>query len=185
MSVTRRDFLRITGGGLVGSGLGSGLAASDARAASFKLETATKTATICPYCSVGCGISVYSEGGEVVHIEGDPEHPINRGTLCPKGASIHQLRNNPKRITKPLYRPAGASEWKEVSWEWAVGEIAQRVKKARDESFETVNDKGQTVNRTRAIASVGSAALDNEEAYLLQKFMRGLGLVYIEHQARL
>jgi len=185
MGVTRRDFFRITGTGLAGSALGAGLATPNEGAAASKLEGATQTATICPYCSVGCGIVVHTRGGEVVHIEGDPDHPINRGTLCPKGASLHQLRGNPKRVTKPLYRAPGATDWKEVSWDWAVEEIAQRVKKARDESFETTNAAGQTVNRTRAIASVGSAALDNEEAYLIQKFMRGLGLVYIEHQARL
>ncbi len=185
MGVTRRDFFRITGTGLAGSALGAGLAAPEAEAAAFKLENATKTTTICPYCSVGCGILVHTAGGEVVHVEGDPEHPINRGTLCPKGASIHQLRNAPNRVTAPLYRAPGAVEWKEVSWDWAIDEIAKRVKAARDETFETVNAAGQTVNRTQGIASVGSAALDNEEAYLLQKFLRGLGLVYVEHQARL
>ena len=185
MSVTRRDFLRITGGGLVGSGLGTGLAANDARAASFKLETATKTATICPYCSVGCGLVVESRGGEVINIEGDNAHPINRGTLCPKGASISQLHDNPKRVTKPYYRAKGGREWKEVSWEWAVDQIAERVVETRTRTFETTNAAGQRVNRTQGIAHVGSAALDNEEAYLLQKFMRGLGLVYVEHQARL
>jgi len=185
MSVTRRDFFRIAGTGLAGASWGTGIVASEARAADSKLEGADRTTTICPYCSVGCGLVVYSRAGEVVHIEGDPEHPISQGTLCPKGASIHQLRGNPQRVTQPLYRSPGATEWKEVSWDWAVEEIAKRVKKARDETFETVNDRGQEVNRTRAIASVGSAALDNEEAYLLQKFMRGLGLVYIEHQARL
>jgi len=185
MSVTRRDFFRITGTGLAGATLGAGLAPGEAQAAELQLEGTTRTTTICPYCSVGCGLVVYTRDGEVVHILGDPDHPINQGTLCPKGASIPQLRNNPKRVTKPLYRAPGAADWKEVSWDWAVDEIAKRVKRDRDASYETVNDKGQTVNRTRAIASVGSAALDNEEAYLLQKFMRGLGLVYVEHQARL
>lgn len=185
MSVTRRDFFRFTGAGLAGATWGAGLVPSGAQAEDFKLEGTTRTTTICPYCSVGCGILVHTRDGEVVQVAGDPEHPINQGTLCPKGASIHQLRGNPKRIARPLYRAPGATNWKEVSWEWAVDEIAKRVKRDRDASFETVNEAGQTVNRTRAIASVGSAALDNEEAYLLQKFMRGLGLVYIEHQARL
>lgn len=184
MSVTRRAFFRWTGAGLAASTLGPA-AALDAEAAGLKTEGATKTTSICPYCSVGCGTVIHSAGGQVVQVDGDPEHPINRGTLCPKGASVAQLRQNPKRLTTPLYRAPGATEWKEVSWDWTVGEIAKRVKKARDDSFETVNAKGEVVNRTTALASVGSAALDNEEAYLYQKFLRGLGLVYVEHQARL
>jgi formate dehydrogenase major subunit len=183
MSVTRREFFRYTGTGLAASALG--LSPEEAQARELKIAGATKNLTICPYCSVGCGMLVYTAGGEVVYVEGDPDHPINHGTLCPKGASIHQLRGNAKRVTKPLYRAPGAAQWQEVEWDWAVDEIAKRVKKSRDESFETVNAQGQTVNRTQAIASVGSAALDNEEAYLYQKFLRGLGLVYIEHQARL
>lgn len=185
MSVTRRDFFRITGAGVAGTALGAGPVPGTASAAEFKLDGATVTTSICPYCSVGCGVVIHSRDGEVVNVAGDPEHPISRGTLCPKGASVHQLRDNPKRVTRPLYRAPGAADWQEVSWDWAIDAIAKRVKRDRDASFETVNDKGQTVNRTRAIASVGSAALDNEEAYLLQKLMRGLGLVYIEHQARL
>lgn len=183
MSVTRREFIRYAGVGLAASAVAE--TAGEAEAREQKLAGTTKTVTICPYCSVGCGMSVYAKGGEVVHIEGDPEHPINQGTLCPKGASVTQLRNSASRVTRPLYRAPGAADWKEVSWEWAVSEIAKRVKKTRDETFEAVNKNGQTANRTTALASVGSAALDNEEAYLLQKFMRGLGLVYIEHQARL
>lgn len=180
----RRNFIKLTGMGAAAVAMG-GLSPAEARARELKIQGAKKIASVCPYCSVGCGISVYTKGSEVVYVEGDPENPLNRGTLCPKGASIHQLRDNPKRVTKPLYRAKGASEWKEVSWDWALEQIAQKVKKTRDSTFETVNDKGVTVNRTKAIAHVGSAALDNEEAYLLQKLMRGLGLVYIEHQARL
>jgi formate dehydrogenase major subunit len=183
MGVSRRDFLKISGAGAASTVVG--LSPSEAKAESMRTEHSGKTTTICPYCSVGCGMIVETKAGEVVNIEGDPDHPINRGTLCPKGASILQLRNNPKRVTKPLYRGKGATEWKEVSWDWAIENIADKVKKTRDESFESKNSKGQLVNRTMGIASVGSAALDNEEAYMIQKFMRGLGLVYIEHQARL
>ncbi len=183
MGVSRRDFLKISGAGVASATVG--LSAKEARAEALRTEHSRVTSTICPYCSVGCGMLVETKGGEVVNIEGDPNHPINRGTLCPKGASIIQLRNNPKRLTKPLYRGKGAKEWKEVSWDWAIDQIAEKVKKTRDETFESKNAKGQLVNRTMGIASVGSAALDNEETYLIQKFMRGLGLVYIEHQARL
>ncbi len=188
MGVTRRDFFKISGAG-VAAAAATG-SPKPAEAEHLRIQGSEKATTICPYCSVGCGLVVHTVPGElvnseVVSIEGDPDHPISRGTLCSKGASILQLRENPKRITKPKYRAPGASEWTEVSWDWAIDEIAKRVKKTRDSTFETVNEKGQTVNRTTGMASVGSAALDNEEAYLYQKFLRGLGLVFIEHQARL
>ena len=184
MGVSRRDFLKLTGAAAVAGAVGD---ASEAQALERKnrLTGATKTTSICPYCAVGCGMLVYQKGGKVIQIEGDPEHPINLGSLCPKGASVMQLVNSDKRVTKPRYRAPGAAEWKEVEWSWAIDEIAKRVKKARDASFVEKNDKGQTVNRTNALASVGSAALDNEECYLYQKWLRSLGLVAIEHQARI
>jgi len=122
-----------------------------------------------------------------VNTEGDPDHPINEGSLCPKGGSLAQLSYdaNKNRLTKPLYRAPYAKEWKEVSWEWALDKIANNIKTTRDASFMAKNEKGQAVNRTDAIASVGSAAMDNEECYIYQKFLRALGLVYIEHQARI
>jgi formate dehydrogenase major subunit len=127
----------------------------------------------------------HSKNGKVVNIEGDPDHPINQGSLCSKGAALYQVANNPTRVKKPMYRASGASAWKEVEWGWALDEIAKRVKKTRDETFVTENAKGQVVNRCDGIAHVGSAALDNEECYILQKWLRSLGLVYIEHQARI
>ncbi len=199
MAVSRRDFFKISSVGLAGS-LGLNLAPVEAKAEELAIRYAKETTTICPYCSVGCGMIVHTLGGNIVNIEGDPDHPINEGSLCPKGASVYQLRENPARITKPMYRAAGASEWQTVSWEWATDEIAKRVKKSRDASFvatskikikqkqgsaEVEKDIVATVNRTMGMASVGSAALDNEECYLYQKFLRGLGLVYIEHQARI
>ncbi len=183
MGISRRDFFRVTGAGAAAAA--ADIRGRDAQAAHLRTLGARRTPTICPYCSVGCGLVVETKNGEVVNIEGDPEHPINRGRLCPKGGSILQLRHNPKRVTKPLYRAKGASEWEEVSWDWAIREIGDRVKRTRDETFEATNADGQVVNRTLGMAHVGSAALDNEEAYLLQKLMRGLGLVYVEHQARL
>jgi len=140
---------------------------------------------ICPYCSVGCSIIVSVKEGKVINTEGDPDSPINEGTLCPKGASIYQMANNPYRVTEPLYRAPGATEWKKVSWDWALDRIAMLFKKTRDKYFIEKNDKGQVVNRVDAIAHVGSAALDNEECYLLSKLLRSWGLVYIEHQARI
>jgi len=123
--------------------------------------------------------------GKIVNIEGDPDHPINEGALCAKGAALSQLANNDSRLTTPMYRAPYSSQWQKVSWDWALWTIAKRVKKSRDESFEQKNAKGQVVNRTTAIANVGSSALDNEECWLIQGLMRSLGLVYIEHQARI
>ena len=144
---------------------------------------------------------VHVKDGKVVNTEGDPDHPINEGTLCSKGSSLYQIINNPTRLTKPKYRAAGATEFKEVEWDWALDEIAKRVKDTRDRTFKLTSkskvkekqpdgtekdvEKEFVVNRTDGIAHVGSAALDNEECYMLQKLVRSWGLVYIEHQARI
>jgi len=184
--ITRREFFKLSLGTLVLTGIGIDLKPVKAYAEEeLKIKGAKETTTICPYCSVGCGIIVYSKEGKVVNTEGDPDHPINEGSLCPKGASLYQLANNPTRLLKPLYRAPYSDKWEEVSWDWALDRIAKLVKSTRDKYFITKNEKGQIVNRVEAIAHVGSAALDNEECYILQKFMRALGLVYIEHQARI
>lgn len=186
MSLTRRDFLKLTGTTMT-AGAMAGLtpAEAEARERENRTRDAAVTTTICPYCAVGCGMIVHTKEGRVVNIEGDPDHPISQGSLCSKGASLIQIVNNEKRVARPMYRAPGASEWKEVEWDWALDEIAQRIKKSRDETFTVKNEKGQTVNRCDGIAHVGSAALDNEECYLLQKWLRSLGLVAIEHQARI
>ena len=203
MGLSRRDFLKLSGGTAVAGTLASGLVPQEASAAEKKLKIkgATETKTICPYCSVGCGILAYTKDGKLIDAEGDPDHPISEGTLCSKGASIYQVVNNPSRLTKPMYRAAGATDWKEVEWSWALDEIAKKIKETRDKTFKTMSkskvrekqpdgteveiEKEFVVNRTDAIAHVGSAALDNEECYLLQKLLRSWGLVYIEHQARI
>jgi len=200
MGVSRRDFLKISGSTLLLGPLAAP-APADAKELESKIKGAKETTTVCPYCSVGCGIVVHTKDGKVINIEGDPDHPINEGTLCPKGASIMQLVNNDTRVLKPMYRAPGADAWKEVEWEWALDQIAKKVKETRDRTFKLTSkskvkekqpdgtdkeiEKEFTVNRTDAIAHVGSAALDNEECYLLQKMMRAWGLVYIEHQARI
>ncbi len=191
MHITRRQFIQITGAtaaGIAVSGLGFDLKPIKAHAQALKIETAKQTTSICPYCAVGCGVIVYTGqtgAGRVIDIEGDPDHVINRGTLCSKGAALSQLSENDLRVTDPLYRAPYSKEWKTVSWDWALTEIAKRVKATREASFERTNAKGQRVNRTTAIASVGSAAMDNEECWIYQALMRSLGLVYIEHQARI
>ena len=200
MGVSRRDFLKLSGAGMAASTLGISLSPIEAKAEELAISHAKETTTICPYCSVGCGMIVHTLGGNIINVEGDPDHPINEGSLCPKGSSVYQLRDNKARITRPMYRAAGASAWQEVSWDWALDEIAKKTKATRDATFQAtskikVKEKvaglevekeiEAVVNRTMGIASVGSAALDNEECYLYQKFLRGLGLVYIEHQARI
>ncbi|OPY10048.1 MAG: Formate dehydrogenase subunit alpha precursor [Syntrophus sp. PtaB.Bin001] len=183
MEVSRRGFLKITGATLAAGGIG--LRSASAQAQPLKIQYAKEYTTICPYCAVGCSIIVSVRNGKVVNTEGDPDSPINKGALCTKGGSIYQMAVNKNRLDKPLYRAPYATEWKEVDWEWALEKIARNVKISRDKSFKVTNDKGEVVNRTEGIASVGSAALDNEELFVYQKFLRGLGLVYIEHQARL
>ena len=201
MEVSRRDFLKLSGGTVLVATLGVNLDPAKAYAQELRIKNAKQTTTICPYCSVGCGIIVYAENGKIINTEGDPDHPISEGTLCSKGASVMQLANNDKRVGKPLYRAPGAAEWKEVEWDWALDKIARLVKDTRDKSFKTTSkakvkekqadgteievEKEFVVNRTESIAHVGSAALDNEECYLLQKLVRSWGLVYVEHQARI
>ncbi len=191
MDVSRRQFIRITGAtaaGLAVSGLGFDLTPVKAHGQMLKTKYAKETTTICCYCAVGCGAIVHTSkrgDGRVINIEGDPDHVINRGSLCSKGASLKQLVENENRITQPMYRAPFSKEWRTVSWDWALGEIAKRVKKTRDATFQAKNAKGQVVNRTLGIASAGSAAIDNEECWTLQALMRAMGLVYIEHQARI
>jgi formate dehydrogenase major subunit len=185
MNVSRRGFLKISGAVAAVSGLGINLKPIAAHAKELKIKYAKETTTICPYCGVGCSIIVSARDGKVINTEGDPDSPINRGALCSKGGSIYQMLDNKNRLTKPLYRAPFAKEWKEVEWEWALDKIAENIKKSRDASFKKTNAKGELVNRTEGIASVGSAALDNEECFTYQKFVRALGLTYIEHQARI
>jgi len=191
MQITRRDFMKISGaaaGGLALGGLGFDLSPVKAHAQMLKISWAKETTTICPFCAVGCGLIVHTAkdgSGKVINIEGDSDHPINQGSLCAKGAALYQVAENENRVTKVLYRAPFSDKWEEKSWEWALSEIAKRVKSSRDASFTAKNAKGQVVNRTDGIAHVGSAALDNEECWTLQAMMRALGLAYIEHQARI
>ena len=197
MTLTRRELLKRT----AAAGSMLPLLGADAEKAvaseqeGLKTDRTKVTRTICPYCSVGCGILAHTRNGELVTVSGDPEHPINEGTLCSKGASIMNLRlvpekngkyaPNPRRVTQVLYRAPGASRWEPKSWDWAIRRIGARVKQVRDDTFEHTDGKGVPVNRTFALAHVGSAALDNEENYALVKLMRSLGVVRVEHHARL
>lgn len=151
----------------------------------FKTSRSKETTTICPYCGVGCGLIVSTRDEKIINIEGDSEHPVNEGSLCSKGSALFQVANNDRRLTKVKYRAAGSSEWEEKTWDWAIEEISKKIKTTRDASFKEKDDKGLTVNRTEGIACFGGAALDNEECYAYSKFARSLGVVYLEHQARI
>jgi formate dehydrogenase major subunit len=203
MDVSRRDFLKIAGSTLAVGSVAGAVAAQDADAAAteLRIKGAKRTTTVCPYCSVGCSILVDAIDGKIVNIEGDPDSPINEGSLCPKGSSLFQMANNETRLTKPLYRAPGATAWKEVEWDWALNAIANRVKDTRDRTFretaksrvkktnfdgsEAIVEKEFVVNRCEGIAHIGSAAMDNEECYIMQKLVRSWGITYIEHQARI
>lgn len=191
MKITRRQFIKISGatvGSLAFGGLGFDLKTIEAHAAELKIANTGESTTICPYCAVGCGLVVHTAkdgSGKIINIEGDSDHPINRGALCAKGSALYQLATTENRSKKVLYRAPFSDRWEEKPWDWALTEIAKRVKKSRDASFTRENSKGQVVNRTNGIAHIGSAALDNEECWVIQAMMRALGIVYLEHQARL
>ena len=194
MELTRRGFLVISGvvgAGVALSSLGLDLGPIKAYADEVKInkmKTAKNTTSICPYCSVGCGLIVSADPktGKVINIEGDPDHPINEGTLCSKGSAVFQTTaNNPNRLTKVLYRAPYSDKWEEKPWDWAITEIAKRAKATRDKSFIKKNAKGQVVNRTEAIAHIGSSNIDNDECWAVNGLMRSLGMVFIDHQARI
>jgi anaerobic selenocysteine-containing dehydrogenase len=187
INLNRRQFLKLSGATaatLAVVELGFDEKKAYAKTKEFKIAKSTVTPTICCYCGVGCGILVHTKDNTVVYTEGDPDNPINEGKLCSKGTTLRQLYTSEKRLTKPLYRAPGSSKWEEKEWEWMLDTIAKRVKETRDKTF-VEKENGLFVNKTEAIASLGGAALDNEECYLLAKMMRGLGVTYIEHQARI
>ncbi len=194
-AISRREALKGAGGFALGSmlALGADLRPAMARTQTLKIAEATEIPSICPYCAVGCGTLVSVKDGKIVNIEGNPDSPISRGSLCPKGSASLQLAVNPLRTTKVKYRAPGASDWEEKPLDWAMERIAQLVKKTRDENFvetfQTTDKEGKTVerrvNHTPAIASLGGATLDNEWNYVQLKLMRALGVVWIENQARI
>jgi formate dehydrogenase major subunit len=151
-----------------------------------RLRGATVTEGVCPYCAVGCGQLIYSKGGELIDIEGDPDSPISGGHLCPKGASAYQLAVNSHRVHEVLYRAPYSDNWETRTMDWALEQIAQRVKATRDADFTTRDDEGRLLNSVRSIGTLGGATIDNEENYLIKKlFGGGLGVVSIENQARI
>ena len=191
MSLSRRDFLKFGGATAAGVAVGTqsvDWAPVEAAATTLKIKEAKVTRSVCPYCAVGCGQLVYSKGDKILDIEGDPDTPHTLGRLCPKGAATIQLSNNPLRPIKALYRAPGSDKWEEKPLEWMYEEITKRYYDTREQHFieteKNKDGKDVTVNRLEAIASLGSACIDNEECYLLSKLNRTLGIVYHEHQAR-
>jgi anaerobic selenocysteine-containing dehydrogenase len=191
MSLSRRDFLKFSGTTAAGVAAGTttiDLAPVEAAATTLKIKEAKAFAGVCPYCAVGCGQLIYAKDDKIIDIEGNPDTPHTLGRLCPKGAATIQLSNNPLRPTKALYRAPGSDTWEEKSLDWMHEQIAKRYHDTREKHFiEKEKDKDGTlvtVNRLEAIASLGSACIDNEECYLLSKLNRTLGIVYHEHQAR-
>jgi len=190
MQMQRRTFLKGT------AAVGVGLAffdLSEARAELrlLKIARTTETRSTCPYCAVSCGVIIHTLGDKaknvvpsVVHVEGDPDHPINRGTLCPKGTTLRDDINNPRRLSVPKVRRPGSDHWEEISWDEAIKKIARHIKDTRDRTFVAKNAKGQVVNRTPGLAVIGGCTDTNEFNFLQDKFMTGLGVVYRDSQAR-
>jgi formate dehydrogenase major subunit len=188
---TRRAFVKSAGGAVVASVLGFDVRSAYAQAQELKIAKTTETRSTCPYCSVSCGVIIHTLGDkaknvttQVVHVEGDPDHPINRGTLCPKGSSLYHDILNDRRLLRPEVRRPGSDHWEPIPWEQAFDEIGRHIKNTRDESFITTDAQGRTVNRLESIAWNGGCTDTNEFNYLVVKTMRSLGLTYLENQAR-
>ena len=191
IEVSRRQFLQ-GAAALTVTAFGFDLRPAAAAARELKMARTTQTKSVCPYCAVGCSVVIHTLGDKaknvvptVVHIEGDPDSPINRGTLCSKGISLKDYVVNERRLTKPLYRAPGSSEWAPTSWEDVITRMARRIKDTRDAGFEEKDASGRTVNRLTNLALIGGCTDTNEINYLLGKFRFGLGIVPYENQARL
>jgi formate dehydrogenase major subunit len=192
LEISRRQFFRAGAAAAATTAFGFDLKAAAAAARELKIARTTETKSVCPYCAVGCGVVIHTLGDRahnvkptVVHIEGDVESPISRGTLCPKGISLKHYVVNDRRLTRPLYRAAGASEWTPISWDEAIANLARRIKDSRERGFEETDDRGRTVNRLRNLAMIGGCTDTNEINFLLGKLRFGLGVLAYENQARL
>jgi len=192
--INRRQFLKITGATLAGSSLalmGFSPTAALAEVREFKLLRTTETRNTCPYCAVACGIVMYGLGdgsknakASIIHIEGDPDHPVNRGTLCPKGAGLLDFVHSPSRLQRPEYRAPGSDKWVPISWDDALGRIAKLMKADRDANFVAKTPEGLTVNRWLSVCFLAASASSNEVGYLTHKVMRSLGVLAFDNQAR-
>ncbi len=193
MKVSRRGFLKLSASGVGATSLvalGFSPAKVLAEVRTFKLSRTSETRNTCPYCSVGCGIIIPGLGDraknartEIVHIEGDPDHPVNRGTLCPKGASLLDFVHSPNRLRTPEYRGPGQTEWKRVEWDWALDRIARLMKDDRDKNF-LARSGSVTVNRWTSVAFLAASASSNEAGYITTKIIRAMGMTALDNQAR-
>jgi len=190
MEITRRGFLKVTGLGTT-IALGFDVSRAEAEMREFKISRTTETRSICPYCAVSCGVIIHTLGdkaknvkGSVVHIEGDPDHPISRGSLCPKGITLKEDIANANRLTKPKVRKPGSNKWEDISWDEAIAGIARNIKTTRDKCFVAKNAKGQTVNRNPGMAMIGGCTDTNEFNFLQWKVISALGVPYRDSQAR-
>lgn len=191
MTSTRRRFFQVSASGAVASVLGFDVRKAYAASQELKIARTTETRSLCPYCSVACGVIIHTLGDnaknvtpQVVHVEGDPDHPTNRGTLCPKGSSLYQDILNDRRVLKPQVRRPGSDRWEDIGWNQAIEEVARHIKKTRDETFIEKDAQGRTVNRCESIGWNGGCTDTNEFNYLVVKTMRALGVTYLENQAR-
>ncbi len=191
-TLDRRQFIRSGAGAALVTAFGFDLSLAAAQVRELKISRTTQTHSVCPYCAVGCSVVLHTLGDKarnvmpaLVHVEGDPDSPINRGTLCSKGISLRQFVDNDRRLTRPLYRAAGASEWTTMSWEDAIERMARRIKDARDAGFEERDDEGRVVNRLSSVAMIGGCTDTNEINFLLGKLRFALGIQAYENQARL
>jgi formate dehydrogenase major subunit len=194
VNMTRRQFLKVSSTTLAGSSLAlMGFAPTPALAEvrQYKLARTTETRNTCTYCSVGCGILMYGLGdnaknakASIIHIEGDPDHPVNRGTLCPKGASLLDFVHSKSRVQYPEYRAPGSDKWERLSWDDALTRIAKRMKQDRDTNFVEKTADGNTVNRWLTTGMLAASASSNEVGYLTQKTVRSMGLLSFDNQAR-
>ena len=191
-SLDRRQLLRSGAGAALVTAFGFDLSLAAAQVRELKIARTTQTKSVCPYCAVGCSVVLHTLGDKarnvvpaLVHVEGDPDSPINRGTLCSKGISLKQFVDNDRRLTRPLYRAAGASEWTTISWDEAIEGMARRIKDARDAGFEERDDEGRVVNRLSSVAMIGGCTDTNEINFLLGKLRFALGVQAYENQARL
>lgn len=197
MQISRRQLMKLTGGGVAGSALGAlGFGGAEEALAQavrpFKLARATETRNTCPYCSVSCGMIMYSLGdrsknakAEIFHVEGDPDNPVNRGTLCPKGAGVLDFIRAKTRIKHPMYRAPGAAKFEQVTWDWAMDRIAKLMKEDRDQNFVVTNKDGVTVNRWPTTGFLAGCATSNEAGWLTWKVTKGLGIIQVDNQARI
>lgn len=187
MSCTRRSFLKMVSAGVACLTLGQlGFALEKAKAyvSSLKIEGAKEVVTVCPFCAVCCQVVAYVRDNKLVSTEGDPDFPVNEGALCAKGASLFTMYTSHHRLTKPLYRAPYSTTWVEKDWDWMLETIARRVKDTRDKDFIFKNSKGQTVNRLESIFHMGTSHASNEECAVIHQMLRGLGVVHMDHQAR-